>query len=194
MSLWLKVRRWRITLVVLTATVLLLLLTEGTKVSIPSLLQGLTFPVPLGLFLPIGIAIAVGSGLTSGDLELERVASRPLGALDAIYALSVAACLIAVAGLIALTDDSGVAVAAGRNGAGLIGMTLVARAWLPISLTGALPAAMVVAASLFGRVDGGETAIWAWPVAGAHDGIAYGIALGFLILGSAAITFKQRSA
>ena len=178
MSLWLQVRRTRACAATVLVVAVALSLAGERSLPLPNLLGGPPLAVPLTLLMPLAVGSVVALGLTSGDPRVEAVASRPLRLLDVAYALSAAT----------------LALAAGRNALGYVGLTLIGRCGLGPHAAALLPAGFTVAAALFGSGADRQPRWWAWPLVAADDPLSWGSAVVLLLLGAAVALRRSDSA
>lgn len=144
--------------------------------------------MPLALFVPVVIALALVYGLSAGDPWIETTAARPLPVIDAMYAVVIA--LVALAVYCAVWSTFGSAwsiypLGAGRNALGYVGLALLGRILLGSRLAGLLPVAVVIGVALIGFHADGSPRWWAWPVADARDEFSWLAALLILAVGAA---------
>lgn len=183
MRLWLRVRRARTCLAAVGAVVLAVILLGGVGLPFPNLIGGPDLTVPLSLLAPLAVAVAVAYGLTTGEPRLEGVASRPLPLLDTVFACSVALATLAMCASIWLAGGPDLALAAGRNGLGYLGLTLIGRRLLGPYAAPLLSAMMAVVAALFGASQDLEPQWWAWSIASADDGLSWVLGVVLLVCG-----------
>jgi hypothetical protein len=141
--------------------------------------------VPLSLFLPLAVPVVVAWGLASGDPMIETVASRPLRSLDAGYALAVALAALVLCSLAQALGGGSLALAAGRNTLGYVGLTLVGRRLVGALLAPVLSVGFVLLTSLFGNGISREPRWWAWPLAAPDELLPWILAFALLLLGGA---------
>lgn len=188
MRYFLRVRQ----MLTIAASILLaaaLLIPAGTRhMPLPSLGSTNSLGMPLALFVPVVIALALVYGLSASDPWLETTAARPLPAIDALYATVVALLALAVYAAVWLAFGNAWSLyplEAGRNAVGYIGLALLGRALLGPRLAGLLPVAVVIGVALIGFHADGSPRWWAWPVADARDEISWIAALLILSVGTA---------
>lgn len=194
MNLWLRVRRTQACAVTILLVAIALVPSDDQYLPVPNVLGGPALVVPLALLIPLAVAVVVGFGLTTGNPPLEAVASRPLRLLDAAYALSTAMLAAAACALIQTMARTDLALAAGRNSLGYVGLTLVGRRLLGSHAAPLLPAGSAIACSLFGIGGGGQPHWWAWPLAASGNIASWTIAMGILLLGIAALMRTDETA
>lgn len=154
---------------------------------LPGFARAAGFGIPLALYGPLAVAIAVAAALAAGEARLEAVASRPLPLLDALYGVAVALTALAACLLVWLLAGNAwsvYALEAGRNAVGYVGLTLLAR---PIvgPRAAALPAiAAAIVAALLGSYADGSARWWAWPISDARDERSWLLAFATLALGA----------
>lgn len=183
MTLWLRVRRAYQCVITIIIVAIALIPARSFYLPLPNLLGGPRLAVPLTFLLPVAVAIVVAWGLAAGDPLIEAIASRPLKLFDVGYAFSAALLALAACVLVWLTSGTDLALAAGRNVLGYIGLVLVGRRLIGAHAAALLPAGFAIAVSLFGTGIGRQTRLWAWPLAGAYDPIGWSSAIILLILG-----------
>ena len=194
MSLWLQVRRTRACAATVLVVAVALSLAGERSLPLPNLLGGPPLAVPLTLLMPLAVGSVVALGLTSGDPRVEAVASRPLRLLDVAYALSAATLALATCALAQALGGSDLALAAGRNALGYVGLTLIGRCGLGPHAAALLPAGFTVAAALFGSGADRQPRWWAWPLVAADDPLSWGSAVVLLLLGAAVALRRSDSA
>jgi hypothetical protein len=185
MSLWLRVRRAHVCVATIFALALALIPSNSLYLPLPNLLGGPQLAIPLAFLMPVAVGIVMAWGLDAGDPLIESVASRPLLLFDVVYALSAATLALAVCILARIFGGTDLALAAGRNALGYIGLTLLGRRILGGHAAAVLPASFAIAASLFGMGAGWQPRWWAWPIATADAPLAWGSAVVLLLLGAA---------
>lgn len=193
MTLWLRVRHARTCAATIVAVAVAVVLAGTLFLPLPNLLGGPPLAVPLALLLPLAVSIVVAWGLTTGDPLLESVASRPLHLLDAAYALATATLTLLTCTLAWQLVGAELALAAGRNALGYVGLTLLGRRLLGSHAAGVLPAGCAVAVSLFGSGGDSRPRWWAWPLFPADNPIAWASAVALLVLG-ATVALKRADA
>lgn len=187
MNLWLRVRRTRTCAITILAVAVSLFLLGNLYLPLPNLLGGPPLAVPLALLIPLAVGIVVAFGLTMGDPLIEAVASRPIPLFDAIHALSAALLALAACALARTVSGMDVALAAGRNAVGYVGLTLIGRRLLGPHAAPVLPAGFAVMTSLFGSSFDRQPHWWAWLLAPIDDIMSWSITVALLILGIIAI-------
>lgn len=183
MSLWLRVRRAPICILAVAAMVVAVGLFGDLPLPVPQLFDQQNLGLPIALFLPIVVAIAVSWGLASGDPVLEAVACRPVTIMDIIYALLVGLLSLLSCGFLALLGSGGLALAAGRNSLGYIALLLLGRAMVGARAGVLFPAGFAFITALFGRSATGDPQLWAWPIAQARSEAAWALVAGLLCVG-----------
>lgn len=191
MILWLRVRRAGTCFATIVAVALGLIPVRELSVPLPNLL-GPGLAVPLALLLPVAVSIMVAWGLTAGDVRIESVATRSISVLDTLFALSAATLTLIACALVRLIGETDLAIAAGRNALGYIGLMLIGRRVLGNQAAAVVPAGFVVVTALFGRGVGRPSRWWAWPLAAANNWYAWMIAVGLLSMG-AVVALKRRN-
>ena len=174
------------------------LLPAGTRtLPLPGLAGAAAFGIPLALFAPVAIAIALATALAGGEPRLEAVASRPLPVLDAVLGVAVALLALIACGLVWLAVGSAfnvLALEAGRNAVGYVGLALLAYPLLGPRLAGLPPVIVAIGAPLLGFHADGSVRWWAWPVASARDELSWAFAFLLLAIGAAMTALIERSA
>lgn len=189
MRIFLKVRRSLPISLVIVLSVLLLVPAGTTSLPVPEFASGAGLGLPLALFIPVVIAIALVYGLSAGDPQLEAVAARPLQIIDAAFSALVACATLAMYSLVWLAFGnawSTYPLAAGRNATGYIGLALLARPLVGSRLAGLLPVAVAIGVAVIGSHADGTPRWWAWPLAEARDAFSWLAAFSLLLLGLAA--------
>jgi len=160
-----------------------LLLSEGVVLPFPNLIGGPDLAVPLSLLAPLAVSVVVAYGRTTGDPRLEGVASRPLPLLDTVFAGLVALATLAACVAVWLMGGSHLGFAAGRNGLGYVGLTLIGHRVLGPYAAPLLPASIAILAGLFGAGQDLEPHWWAWPIAAGGDGLSWVFSIALLSCG-----------
>lgn len=182
MNLWLRVRRAHTALIVVMCVALALLFIGNLALPLPNLLGGARLEVPLALLLPLFIAIMLASGLANGDPLQEAVCSRPLRWLDIAYCLSIALLALAACGLVYVVSGISLALAAGRNVFGYVGLMLLGRALLGAQAAAVAPLAVAIVTNLFGRQPDLHVRSWAWAIAPSESATAVvGVVLSVIV-------------
>ncbi len=182
MNVWLRVRRAQTTLLVVICVALALLFIGHLALPLPNLLGGARLEVPLALLLPLWIAIVLASGLANGDPLQETVCSRPLRWLDIAYCFTIASLALAACWLVQRVSGTSLALAAGRNVFGYVGLMLLGRALLGAPAAAVVPLAVAIVTNLFGRQPDLQVRPWAWAIAPSESATAIiGVALSFIV-------------
>lgn len=185
MRLWLRVRRAREVALTILAFGLLLVITTALYLPLPNFFGGGMIAIPVGFILPMIIPVALTWSLTQGSPVLEAVASRPIRHFDTAYLLAAALFAFALCLLAYHVGGNPIALAAGRNVLGYLGLTLIgSRVAGPMSAA-MVPAALIMTTSLFGSHATGYPRWWAWPIAPFNRPESWLFALALLILGVA---------
>jgi hypothetical protein len=170
-----------------------LLIPAGTRsLPLPGLDGMSSLGMPLALFLPVVIAIALVYGLSAGDPWLEAVAARPLPAIDAVFSVFVAFGALAVYAAVWFVFGDAWSLyplEAGRNVVGYVGLALMGRVILGPRLAGLLPVVVAIGVALLGFHANGSPRWWAWPVADARDEFSWLAAALILVLGAVTTAF-----
>jgi hypothetical protein len=186
---WLRVRQTPAVAVVVFL-VAASLVPSGTRIlPLPGVGNAAGLGIPLALFAPVVIAIAVIAGLSAGEARLEAVAARPLPVFDAMYGVAVALGALGSSVLVWITVGSAwnlYALEAGRNAIGYIGLALIGRVLFGPRVAGLVPVAAAIGAALLGSHPDGSARWWAWPIADARDELSWVFAFLLLVLGVAA--------
>lgn len=194
MKLWLRVRRaWACAITILVVAIVLVP-TRGWYLPLPNLLGGPPLEIPLAFLIPLAVAIVLALGFTIGDPLVEIVASRPLHLLDAAYALSTAGLTLAACALSQRLGGTDLALAAGRNALGYVGLTLIGGRLLGVHAAAVLPVGCAIATCLLGSTVYREPRWWAWPIAPADNSLSWGLAVACLFLGIAVALIPKDAA
>jgi hypothetical protein len=191
---WLRARQTpAVALVVLLVAASLV--PAGTRIlPLPGLGNVAGLGIPLALFAPVVIAIAVIAGLAAGEARLEAVAARPLPVLDAIYGASVAVVALGLCTLVWIAVGNAWTIyplEAGRNALGYVGLALLGRVFLGPRAAGLVSVAAAVGAALLGSHADGSARWWAWPIADARDELSWILAFLSLALGVVATALES---
>ncbi len=112
--------------------------------------------------------------------------------MDALYAVSAAAFTLLVCALVQEMGRNGLALAAGRNALGYVGLALIGR-WLLGSQAGALlPTGLTFIVSWVGYGAGRHPHWWAWQLHTTADLISWVVALWLLTTGAAVSLVRAR--
>jgi len=182
-TLWLRVRRAPACAATILAVAVALIPTRTLFLPLPALLTGFGLNVPFSLLLPIAVAIVVAWGLTTGDPLAEAVSSRPLRLWDTAYAVTAATLALGACAVAWALSETNLALGAGRNAVGYVGLALIGRRLLGSQAAAMLPAAFVVGSALFGGGAGGPD-WWAWPLVDADQLPSWVVAVALLALGA----------
>lgn len=170
-----------------------LLIPSGTRhLPLPDLGGMNSLGMPLALFVPVMIALALAYGLSAGDPWLEAMAVRPLPVIDALFGGVVALVALGVYAFTWIAFGNAWSVfplGAGRNALGYIGLALLGRALVGPRPAGLFPVVVVIASAVIGSHADGTPRWWAWPIADASDRLSWIAAALTLALGSAATAF-----
>jgi len=165
----------------------LLAVTIGSSVSValPVLLGAGRAPVSLGLLSPIAVAVAVAAALSGGLPELERVGVRHVRPRDFGYIMAIAMITLAsCAVLYGILVSNSVALQAGRNAVGFIGLATFGRRLFGSHASGVLPASYLILASLIRPSTPTLSATWGWMLAPVDNMVAWCTAVSLLIFGA----------
>lgn len=191
MKLWLRVRRARQVALTILVFGLLLIPTTALYLPLPNFFGGASLAIPVGFVLPMVVPVALAWSLTQGSSMLEAVASRPIRRFDAAYLLTAGLFAFVLCLLAFIVGKNPIALAAGRNVLGYLGLTLVgSRVGGPTSAA-LMPAALVMGTSLFGSHSTGYPRWWAWPIASSDRPESWVFALAILILGVAVTLMRS---
>jgi hypothetical protein len=178
---WFVQRRlsWPPVLAILTVTALTMLLGE-LPFPVPSLGLGPLLRMSLAMFLPSLIACAVGA-VTTGGLEREAIARRPLGLIDTTWNILLTA-IAAAPHLVLVTATSAPGAGeAARNVFGFLGVGLVARKVLRGAGVTAAPALFAIVTAVLSTT---YSSAWiSWPYRPDGDRTTWVVAGGIWILG-----------
>ena len=134
----------------------------------PSLVGGLSVPVPLPFVTPLVVVAVVLIGLDRAGRRLEATSTRvtrwDVAYLGALFALGG---LIVVAA--ELLGDGGMGSAFLRNTAGYLGLALLVRRRLGTSSAGVVPIVLVLLCAAVGLDEVRRPQPWAWPLADADS-------------------------
>ena len=172
MNWWHRAHTTALTTAVLTATMLLALLLEGSVLPISSLLAGTSTGVPVALVLPAVPAALILHSLNRVPRVYDTTAVRPTAGYKAGM-LGAAALLTTVLGLAgSYAAESSMPLAAARNGVGYLGVGLIVQ-YLAGRQYGPLAVALVpVLCALIGLGPGGRPFPWTWPLHVATSSLA----------------------
>lgn len=184
MSYWLRVRRLRACVCTILLVVLSSFLFNELYLPLPNLLRGSALAIPVAFLVPVSLAVVLSWSLTRGDPFIEAVTSRPLAWYDLGYALSIALITLMGCVLVKFVTGSDLALAAGRNGLGYIGLTLIGRRLINVQAGAVLPTAYVLLASLFGTNIARQPYWWAWALAASDTIWSWLISVSLLVVGS----------
>lgn len=170
----------------------LVALASGRDLPLPNLLGASQVAVPLALIAPIVVAITISSALVAGSRELEVVTSRRLKLLDACLVvtttgLTLAAC--AVAYLVMQPDT--VALRAGRDTLGYVGLALIGRGVVGAEASAVLPSSYLLLSSLIRPATPLWAGLWGWGFAPADNALSWFTVFGLLALGIAFETSQR---
>jgi len=163
----------RVRLVVPTTALLIALsgasiAAADTALPMPSLVGGLSVPVPLPFLTPLIVVAVVLIGLDRAGRRLEATSTRVIrwdvAHLIALFALG--GLIVVAAGLF---GDRGMGVAFLRNTAGYLGLALLVRRYLGASFAGVVPAVLVLFCAAVGLDELRRPQPWAWPLADADS-------------------------
>jgi hypothetical protein len=186
---WLKTRYAHICAVTMAMMALILYFSDNLHIPFPNLLHGSWISIPVALLLPTSVSIVVAFGLTAGDPFVEAIASRPLRLLDVIYTLAMAIITLAMCMLVWTIKETPLAMAAGRNALGYVGLTLIGRRMLGAQAAAILPAAFALASPIVGLRGTGEPHVWTWSLVMIDDTglwvISWVAASALLLIGAA---------
>lgn len=191
MRLWLRVRRVAACLGTILALAVVLIPARQINLPMPDFLEGTGASVPLSFFLPLAVSIAVAWGLTTGDTYAESVACRPVRLLDAAYVFFIGVLALATFTVARAIGGTDLALAAGRNSIGYLGLMLVGRKILGSNAAPLLPAGFALTAAIFGRDRMLQTRWWAWPIAPADEVFSWGAALVVFVAGFAMMMWRD---
>jgi hypothetical protein len=191
-TLFLKVRRAGMTVVVLVAMTALIAAAGRVLVPVPTLFSA-GLAVPLSVLLPLAVPLVVLWSQALGEPRLEGTSTRRVPGLDLGLALcaglgSLLACLV-LGSTVGPTPE---AYAAARNSVGYLGLGMAARSAFGAHPAAVVPAAYALLAMLFGGRPSGGTSWWAWPVADAGGLDSWVWAISLAVLGGvAALRFRR---
>ena len=192
MKRWLQVRRLDLGLLTILGMALVLTLIGDWSITLPSLLGSDGSIIPLPLVLPFAVAIVVAFSLTTGDPLLDRVSSRPILLLDSLYAGLIAAAALLVYLLLEQVFAIDLALEAGRNTLGYIGLVLLGRHMLGVQVAALAPIAVVLGLALLGISSGGAFYWWSWPFVPDNNLWSWGVMVSLLVVGILATLIRPR--
>lgn len=126
--------------------------------------------VPFALVLPLGFVAAVLWSLDQGLGPLETSSVRPVSRLDAFVAVVLVTPALIVGVLGPRTGWQSIGDDFARNVIGLVGVGLIARRWLPLTVAGASAAIVVVVSMVVGSEPNNRPRQWAWVLANGGRG------------------------
>lgn len=141
---------------------------------------------PVAVLAPLIAAVMVSTTLAGSDIELDRAASRLTGPRRIAHALTAAATVAVVLGVVA-TDapETFGSYALVRNSLGLIGMVLLAAALMPAVLSWAPTLTYTVVVYLAApRVPHVGSPWWAWPMQRGGPDASWIVAVALLVAGA----------
>ncbi|WP_242883260.1 hypothetical protein [Actinomadura litoris] len=182
MRLWLKVHRAGPSLAGLALSFLVITLSGARSVPLPSVVRGAMLGTPIALIVPLLAAALLIRGLINGLGELELTSARPNRAYAAAFAIT--ACLVAalLGTALTLSGTQDLGIAAARNYAAFLGLSLISGHFLGSNIATLLPSAYLFGTVLAGRSDG--TPPWLWPLADSNNPWALAISLTSLTTGT----------
>lgn len=188
MTLWLRVRRLRLMIVVLAGITAVLLTVGSVSIPMPGLMSAHGLLVPIALLAPLALSTVLAFCLTAGDELLESVSSRAIRSLDTglIYAATFAMLVVGVVLDVAGLSEYG--AAAGRDACGYVGLMLLGRRIAGGQAASLFPAGLALATAAFGGDPSGRPRWWAWPLADATDERSWLLAIGLFVIAAAFLT------
>lgn len=192
MKRWLQVRRLDLGLLTILGMVLVMPLIRDWSITLPNLFGRDGSIIPLPLVLPFAIAIAVAFSLTTGDPLLERVSSRPILLLDSLYAGLMALVALLICLLLGQVFDIDLALEAGRNTLGYIGLVLLGRRMLGVQVAALIPIVVVLGLALLGISSSGAFYWWSWPFVPDDNLWSWGVMIGLLLAGMLLTLIRPR--
>ena len=186
MTWWLSVRRTRVVLGSVLASLVALGLTGGAVLPVPSFINGLSLPLAVSYILPLIVVTALMLGLGSRPSGLEGIATRGLMFYDLAWVYLAVLAAIVGATLLATMGATGTSAYV-RNLIGFVGVALIVARFFGFESSALIPAGLVIVASMFGRQLNGGVAAWAWPVAQPSEAAPWVIAGALMALGSLAL-------
>lgn len=185
MDLWLKARRARLCAITLACVLLAVTIGSSVSVALPVLLGSGRAPVSLGLLSPIAVAVAVAAALGGGLPELERVGVRRVRPRDLGYVMAIAMITLASFALLdGMLVSNSIALEAGRNAAGYVGLAMLGRRLFGSHAAGILPAVYLILASLIRPSTPTLSATWGWMLAPVDNVVSWCTAIGLLMVGA----------
>ena len=192
MRRWLQVRRLDLGLSTILAMVLVLPFIQDWSITLPNLFGRDGSIIPLPLVLPFAIAIVVAFSLTTGDPLLERVSSRPILLIDSFYAGLIALAALLVYLLIEQVFATDLALEAGRNTLGYIGLVLLGHRMLGVQVAALVPIVVVLGLALLGISSNGAFYWWSWPFVPDDNLWSWGVMIGLLLAGMLLTLIRPR--
>ncbi|AZZ41747.1 hypothetical protein C0Z11_05025 [Acidipropionibacterium jensenii] len=160
----------------------LLALTGGVRVQVPSIIGAIGADEPLGFFIPLPVIVAYGIGLARPDRLTESRSARPVRIWDVAFGVLLVVLFLAAA--VAGPRDASLICA--RSTAAGIGLTLLAGRFLAVAVISLPAVGWILIGVLTGRTNYGGDAAWNWPILGPSSGIGWAWAAGLLAVGAVA--------
>lgn len=165
---WLRVRLVAPTTALLVALLVASIASADTTLPMPSLVAGLSVPVPLPFLTPLVVVCTALVGLDRAGRRLEASSTRVTG-WDVAYLVGLFALGGLVVGIAELVGDRGMSVAFLRNAAGYLGLALLVRRYLGTSLATVVPVVLLLVCVAVGLDELCRPRFWAWPLADADN-------------------------
>lgn len=147
---------------------------------------------PVAVLAPLVAAVMVSATLAGGDIELDRTAARLTATHRAAHALVAAVTVAAVLGAVATdTPETFGSYALIRNSLGLIGLVLLAAAFLSAGLAWAPALTYSVVVYLAApRTPRAGSSWWAWPMQRGGPDPSWLVAVALLAAGVTAYAWR----
>lgn len=166
MSWWLRSHSWLFSMLAWVVLASISALVGSYQILFPAITGGAPFAgVPLYAVIPLVGVTVLSVSLSRAEKATYRVAVRRVDLLD--YALTVSFTVVTAAATAAIasvthTPDPWWTL---RNAVGFVGLQWLVGPWLGYRYQSVIPALFVFVAAIFGRgSEGGEPAVWAWPI------------------------------
>lgn len=182
---WWRTRALTAVAVAFVASLIAAVVIGGEVLPLPSLAGSLLVPVVFALLLPLVPIVFLWYGVDRSTGDLDATAVRAVAARD----LSVAGAIVLIAAItVGITSGPGwwdLGPGYLRNLIGCVGLAQIVVPFLGARLAAVVPVTAVIISALFGTGDGGLVHWWAWPIADAHDNLAFAEASLIMVVGVA---------
>ncbi|WP_242908382.1 hypothetical protein [Actinomadura terrae] len=182
MTLWLKVHRAVPSLAGLALSFLVITLSGDRSVPLPSVVRSAMLGTPIALIIPLLAAALLIRGLINGLGELELTSARPNRAYAATFAITASLAAGLLGALLTLSGTQDLGIAAARNYAAFLGLSLISGHFLGSNVATVLPAGYLFGTVLAGRSENPPP--WLWPLADSDDPWALAISMTSLAAGT----------